>query len=236
MTRNPVRNLWAAFVSAFLTLCTSLGLITTTAVATAVAAVPEAPAARNLNTPQNTTAQEEPIRVRARADSLPPTMKQRIHAEAHGSSPSCRHRQRTDTVAPDTAAPQDTTASQHSAPAPGAVRTTTDIMADTTAKTAVDTATAAAVHGGGMTPVAPAAEPGGELPARTPAATCSPALPAADATPVTAVTPARADAPAALLLPSQSSAPAPAQPPAPASASVSDPARVLAGAGTAARG
>ncbi|GGX78194.1 hypothetical protein GCM10010515_52610 [Streptomyces fructofermentans] len=106
MTRNPVMNLWTAIVTAFLALCTSLGLITTTA----AAAVPgadsgtEAEGTRGNAVPQDATAKEEPDWGRPHKRSLPPTMKQRIHAEAHGSSPSCRHRRPTDTTATDGAA------------------------------------------------------------------------------------------------------------------------------------
>ncbi|CAL9515254.1 hypothetical protein SUDANB105_03696 [Streptomyces sp. enrichment culture] len=92
MARNKVMNLWTALVTAFLALCTALGLITTTA----AAAVPQTESSRNSS--DDTTA---PVTTPAMAPwswswsyarSLPPTMKQRIRAEAHGKSPSCRHR------------------------------------------------------------------------------------------------------------------------------------------------
>ncbi|WP_328495276.1 DUF6344 domain-containing protein [Streptomyces sp. NBC_00414] len=126
MTRNPVMNLWTAVVAAFLALCTSLGLITTTA----VAAVPATESARNTDNLRNAAAQEEPIRTRPRAQSLPPTMKQRIHAEAHGSSPSCRHRPPTDAMDTDTAVAQAV------ATAPAADRSTTDAVVGATGSAA----------------------------------------------------------------------------------------------------
>lgn len=94
MTQNKVMKLWSAIVTAFLALCTTLGLVTTTA----AAAVPQAGPARNAETPA--AAQEAaPETAPAQASwiwslnrALPPTMKQRIRAEAHGSSPACRHR------------------------------------------------------------------------------------------------------------------------------------------------
>jgi hypothetical protein len=94
MARNKVMKLWTAFVTAFLALCTALGLITTTA----AAAVPQTESTRNSS--DDTTA---PVTTTAMAPwswsytrSLPPTMKQRIRAEAHGKSPSCRHHPLTD--------------------------------------------------------------------------------------------------------------------------------------------
>lgn len=86
MTQNKVMKLWTAFVTAFLALCTALGLITTSA----AAAVPQAEATRNSAPSLKLPAMSYGIWSNSRA--LPPTMKQRIHAEAHGSSPSCRHR------------------------------------------------------------------------------------------------------------------------------------------------
>ncbi|MEU5703474.1 DUF6344 domain-containing protein [Streptomyces aurantiacus] len=211
MTRNPVMNLWTALVTAVLALLTSLGLITTTA----VAAVPEAETARNTNAPQDATAQEEPIRAlpyaQPYAHSLPPTMKQRIHAEAHGSSPSCRHRPPTDTAATDTTVPHP--ALPHdSAPAPAAARTTTDTVTAPTGPTdpsgtthmttgVMDIGRTEGIEGG------PGTELGGELRTRTPAVACAPTAPAMDAAPVTAV-----------VLPSQAAAPV--RLPAPATAPV----------------
>ncbi|MEV6378253.1 DUF6344 domain-containing protein [Streptomyces sp. NPDC051773] len=97
MAQNKVMKLWTAIVTAFLALCTALGLVTTTA----SAAVPQTATTRNCAIPATAPAMPLPARPHDRA--LPPTMKQRIRAEAHGSSPSCRHRTALHT-ATDTAA------------------------------------------------------------------------------------------------------------------------------------
>lgn len=86
MTQNKVMKLWTAIVTAFLALFTALGFITTTA----AAAVPQAGTTRNSETSVTVPTISPWTGPHSRA--LPPTMKQRIRAEAHGSSPSCRHR------------------------------------------------------------------------------------------------------------------------------------------------
>ncbi|WP_030237328.1 DUF6344 domain-containing protein [Streptomyces sp. NRRL S-455] len=87
MARNKVMQLWTVIVTAFLALCRTLGLITTTA----AAAVPQTEQTRNSeHIPHQRTVSVTSSRSYARA--LPPTMKQRIRAEAHGKSPRCRNR------------------------------------------------------------------------------------------------------------------------------------------------
>jgi hypothetical protein len=103
MARNKVMNLWTALFTAFLALCTTLGLITTTA----AAAVPQTETTRNSSaaaTAPEPSAWSELYERWSHDRSLPPTMKQRIRAEAHGKTPSCRHRPTTDAEAEDTAA------------------------------------------------------------------------------------------------------------------------------------
>lgn len=81
---NKVMKLWTVVVTAFVALFTALGLVTTTA----AAAVPQTQPARN-----NAVAHPEPLAMHglwSYVRSLPPTMKQRIRAEAHGKTPSCR--------------------------------------------------------------------------------------------------------------------------------------------------
>ncbi|MFF8730074.1 DUF6344 domain-containing protein [Streptomyces sp. NPDC015171] len=89
MTKNKVMKLWTAIVTAFLALCTALGFASAATAApagprtesrtgTALRTIPTVPAAHHW--------------VWSQARALPPTMKQRIRAEAHGKSPSCRHR------------------------------------------------------------------------------------------------------------------------------------------------
>ncbi|MFE7835271.1 DUF6344 domain-containing protein [Streptomyces sp. NPDC057474] len=98
MAQNKVMKLWTAIVTALLALCTALGLVTTAA----SAAVPQTETTRNCAAHTTTPAMSLSARPHDRA--LPPTMKQRIRAEAHGSSPSCRHRTALDTAATDAAA------------------------------------------------------------------------------------------------------------------------------------
>ncbi|MER7565102.1 DUF6344 domain-containing protein [Streptomyces sp. NPDC048523] len=100
MARNKVMKLWTVVITAFLALLTALGLITTTA----AAAVPQTQSAGN----SAATRPEPPALSHglwSYVRSLPPTMKQRIRAEAHGKTPSCRPRSHGDT---DTAADPDT--------------------------------------------------------------------------------------------------------------------------------
>src|SRR3954449_7661438 len=96
MALNKVMKLWTAVITAFLALFTALGLITTTA----ATAVPQTQPARN-----SAVAHPEPLAMAhglwSYVRSLPPTMKQRIRAEAHGKTPSCRSRSLADS---DTAA------------------------------------------------------------------------------------------------------------------------------------
>ncbi|MDQ1017889.1 DUF6344 domain-containing protein [Streptomyces afghaniensis] len=100
MARNKVMKLWTAIVTAFLALCTALGFVTTTA----AAAVPQAEQKRNsaLIPQQRTAPATAAPWSLSYAKALPPTMKQRIRAEAHGKSPSCRHRPLADTTASPT--------------------------------------------------------------------------------------------------------------------------------------
>ena len=89
MAQIKVMKLWNAFVTGFLALCTALGLITVTATAAAATTSTSTSATAQVTTPA--------VSPWTFTRSLPPTMKQRICAEAHGKSPSCRHRPPTDT-------------------------------------------------------------------------------------------------------------------------------------------
>ncbi|MFF2504320.1 DUF6344 domain-containing protein [Streptomyces sp. NPDC058067] len=87
MATNRVIKLWTVIITAFLAVLTAMGLTSPAAAATPVQqtegirnAAVSTPAATSVRAPW------------AFKRSLPPTMKQRIRAEAHGSSPSCRHR------------------------------------------------------------------------------------------------------------------------------------------------
>ena len=86
MARNKVMKLWTAVVTVFLALCAALGFATTTAAAAAPQTQPAHDTGAQVTLPRQAHGN------RAVDRSLPPTMKQRIRAEAHGSSPVCRHR------------------------------------------------------------------------------------------------------------------------------------------------
>ncbi|MGW1054524.1 DUF6344 domain-containing protein [Streptomyces sp. NPDC001118] len=111
MTQNKVMNLWTTIVTAFLALCTALGLITTATATTATAAPqPESPRAGTATTQRTVPTIPAPRHwAWSSSRALPPTMKQRIRAEAHGKSPSCRHRPLDDSVE-STAVPEQTPA------------------------------------------------------------------------------------------------------------------------------
>ncbi|WP_330338891.1 DUF6344 domain-containing protein [Streptomyces sp. NBC_00557] len=110
MTKNKVMTLWTAIVTAFFALCTALGIVTATTATTAAAApstegprtgtalktIPAIPAQRHWSWPRTT--------------ALPPTMKQRIRAEAHGKSPRCRHRPLAETETEDLITGESSTA------------------------------------------------------------------------------------------------------------------------------
>ncbi|MFJ3231387.1 DUF6344 domain-containing protein [Streptomyces sp. NPDC086787] len=103
MDQNKVMKLWTAIVTAFLALCTALGLVT----ATPAAAVPQPEAQRNSSArppAQDLTPLSHWFWSWSHVRALPPTMKQRIGAEAHGKAPSCRQRpldDATEAIAPD---------------------------------------------------------------------------------------------------------------------------------------
>ncbi|EGX55840.1 hypothetical protein SZN_30807 [Streptomyces zinciresistens K42] len=126
MTRNKVMNLWTALVTAFLALFTALGFVSNTA----AAAVPHTETSRNSGNgggkgssddtdrgAELSTAPAPPHWAWSYARALPPTMKQRIRAEAHGKTPGCRHSPLSDTeVAPSAPATREC-ATAGSAPA-----------------------------------------------------------------------------------------------------------------------
>ncbi|KOU06187.1 DUF6344 domain-containing protein [Streptomyces californicus] len=97
MSTFQPKNIWTAFVTAFFALLASLGLATAAA-ATANAAnatsTAPTPSATTHEHTEATAATPYAPSVRwtlPRDRALPPTMKQRIRAEAHGSSPATRH-------------------------------------------------------------------------------------------------------------------------------------------------
>lgn len=100
MAATKVKQLWTAFISVLFALLASVGLASTASAAqTPAVQQPEEPAATpaagaraHAAVPAQRSAyqgyQWSPF---VRERSLPPTIKQRIGAEAHNSSPSVRH-------------------------------------------------------------------------------------------------------------------------------------------------
>ncbi|MFH9086861.1 MULTISPECIES: DUF6344 domain-containing protein [unclassified Streptomyces] len=92
--QNKVMKLWTAIVTAFLALCTALGLVSATTTTAAAAAPRTETPSTDTGTAHRTIPTIPAMRHRpwSHARALPPTMKQRIRAEAHGKTPGCRHR------------------------------------------------------------------------------------------------------------------------------------------------
>ncbi|WP_326611381.1 DUF6344 domain-containing protein [Streptomyces scopuliridis] len=95
MAAFKVKKLWTVFITAFFAVLASLGLTAPAAAAGNAVRQPAeqpapAPAAAHHVT-EATPARATVPRSLPRGRSLPPTIKQRIRAEAHGSSPSVRH-------------------------------------------------------------------------------------------------------------------------------------------------
>ncbi|MDX3766731.1 MULTISPECIES: DUF6344 domain-containing protein [unclassified Streptomyces] len=88
MSTFKVKSIWTAFITAFFALLASMGLIS------APAANAQQPTATNQEHTAAALATATTPSVRwtlPRDRALPPTMKQRIRAEAHGSSPATRN-------------------------------------------------------------------------------------------------------------------------------------------------
>ncbi|MFC8594501.1 DUF6344 domain-containing protein [Streptomyces atroolivaceus] len=86
MSTFRVKSIWTAFVTAFVALLASLGLATAQATAAEPAVTSHEHTGANPATASTPSVRWTLPRDRA----LPPTMKQRIRAEAHGSSPATR--------------------------------------------------------------------------------------------------------------------------------------------------
>ncbi|MBK6033440.1 DUF6344 domain-containing protein, partial [Streptomyces sp. MBT59] len=94
MSTFQPKNLWTAFITAFFALLASLGLATaaaSTANATNAAAQPSTTTHEHTGATAATPIAPSVRWTLPRDRALPPTMKQRIRAEAHGSSPATRH-------------------------------------------------------------------------------------------------------------------------------------------------
>src|ERR1043165_2994341 len=93
MTKHKVMTLWTVIISAFIALFSALGLTSPATAATPAQQTEKTQPAAAISAPAPAAARPYWSLKR----SLPPTMKQRIRAEAHGSSPSRRHRPPADT-------------------------------------------------------------------------------------------------------------------------------------------
>ncbi|WLQ41988.1 DUF6344 domain-containing protein [Streptomyces laculatispora] len=115
MSTYRAKNLWTAFITAFFALLAALGLAGSTASATeATVTEPAATTHRHTGATAATATTPSVRWTLPRDRALPPTMKQRIRAEAHGSSPATRHLS-ADTA--DTANTTSTARASHGAPA-----------------------------------------------------------------------------------------------------------------------
>ncbi|KOG28081.1 MULTISPECIES: DUF6344 domain-containing protein [Streptomyces] len=109
MATAKVKQFWTAFISVLFALLASVGLAGTAAAAQQPAvqqpeepagpAAASAPVATAERTLASVPAQRTHLWPLAGDRSLPPTIKQRIAAEAHGSSPSARQRSSSTAVA-----------------------------------------------------------------------------------------------------------------------------------------
>ncbi|MET9320078.1 DUF6344 domain-containing protein [Streptomyces sp. NPDC003038] len=90
--RNPVTSIWTAVLAALVALLSSLGFGGKAAPAAASASAPAAtvPAPVPAAARRAAVTARRTWRAMMRGGSLPPTIKQRIRAEAHGKTPSVR--------------------------------------------------------------------------------------------------------------------------------------------------
>ncbi|MET9851349.1 DUF6344 domain-containing protein [Streptomyces sp. NPDC006450] len=88
--RSTITSIWTTVLAALVALLTSLGFggKAAQAAATPLSSSPAAPAAAAANRPAFMA--RRTWRAMMRGGSLPPTIKQRIRAEAHGKTPSVR--------------------------------------------------------------------------------------------------------------------------------------------------
>ncbi|MFJ6012207.1 DUF6344 domain-containing protein [Streptomyces sp. NPDC092952] len=86
------RNIWTSFITALFALLATLGFMSAPASATQQSAAEPATTTHEHMAETTATAAAPSVRWTLPRDrALPPTMKQRIRAEAHGSSPATRH-------------------------------------------------------------------------------------------------------------------------------------------------
>ncbi|MGN5637124.1 DUF6344 domain-containing protein [Streptomyces sp. AC154] len=118
MSTYRAKNIWTAFITAFFALLAALGLAGSTASATEATVTEPATTTHEHTGATAATATTPSVRWTLPRDrALPPTMKQRIRAEAHGSSPSTRHLSANTTDSTDTTNTTSTARASHGAPA-----------------------------------------------------------------------------------------------------------------------
>ncbi|MCX4963421.1 DUF6344 domain-containing protein [Streptomyces sp. NBC_00654] len=110
MSAFKVKSIWTAFITAFFAILASMGLVT----APAAAAQPTITNHEHTGATAATATTPSVRWTLPRDRALPPTMKQRIRAEAHGSSPATRHLSADTADVPRSADPART---GHTAPA-----------------------------------------------------------------------------------------------------------------------
>lgn len=115
MSTYKAKNIWTAFITAFFALLAALGLAGSTAAATEATVTEPAATTQEHTGATAATATTPSVRWTLPRDrALPPTMKQRIRAEAHGSSPATRH---VSADMSDTTSTTSTARASHGAPA-----------------------------------------------------------------------------------------------------------------------
>ncbi|MFJ9679924.1 DUF6344 domain-containing protein [Streptomyces sp. NPDC101194] len=99
MSTFKPKSIWTAFVTAFFALLAALGLMSSPATATEQSAPEPTTTNRKHTGATAATATAPSVRWTLPRDrALPPTTKQRIRAEAHGSSPAAARQPSTDTT------------------------------------------------------------------------------------------------------------------------------------------
>lgn len=88
--RTVLTSIWTSVLAALVALLSVLGLGRKTAPVVATAAAPAAPAVAPAPAARPAVAARRSWRAMMRGGALPPTIKQRIRAEAHGKTPSVR--------------------------------------------------------------------------------------------------------------------------------------------------
>lgn len=92
MSTFKPKSIWTAFITALFALLAAVGLMSTPATATEQSATELTTTTHEHMAATTATVATPSVRWTLPRDrALPPTMKQRIRAEAHGSSPATRH-------------------------------------------------------------------------------------------------------------------------------------------------